>query len=289
MDLKILEAIIDLQNIEDSVPHTTELENQNQYLRKKFDFSENQLMRAKEMIEKQKSLISLFVQREDFGMKLRLACKEGNTKLIEVLLRSGTNANATRGPHGSTALHSAANDGHFEASKLLIKYGAEVDARNEFGWSPLHYAVRRGDCSVVKLLLQHGASPNALDEKNQTPLHVVAQEDHTDVLEILIQNGSDVNAKTVDDVLPIHITTWRGRHAESKILLEHGASLNAKSKKGWTPIGMAAINAHFQVVSLLLDYNADKQLQCYEKTPLQWAKLILKTDDYLKIKSLLAA
>jgi hypothetical protein len=42
--------------------------------------------------------------------------------------------------YGRTALHVAAHDGRVDVVKLLIQYGAEINAVNNWGWSVLWYA-----------------------------------------------------------------------------------------------------------------------------------------------------
>ena len=58
---------------------------------------------------------------------------------------------------GSTALHSAATKGHAGTCALLLNRGAELDARDAFGYEPLHYAGQNGHADVCALLLGHGA------------------------------------------------------------------------------------------------------------------------------------
>jgi ankyrin repeat protein len=52
----------------------------------------------------------------------------------------------------------------------LLAKGAEVNARNAYGWTPLHIAAAGGDPAVVALLLQHGADVHAQSHIGTTPL-----------------------------------------------------------------------------------------------------------------------
>lgn len=64
-----------------------------------------------------------------------------------------------------TPLHYAASNGCFEVCELLLRHGADVNARNKNGFTPLFEASARGlfketACRYVKvceLLLAHGA------------------------------------------------------------------------------------------------------------------------------------
>lgn len=75
---------------------------------------------------------------------------------------------------GYTPLHRAAYSNNVDIAKILIKYGANVNAQTEFKWTPLHSAVKWSNAEVAALLLQHGADVNALSEGQQTPLHIAA-------------------------------------------------------------------------------------------------------------------
>ena len=47
----------------------------------------------------------------------------------------------------------AAEQGHTEMAKILLKAGAEVNAKNKWGSTPLHRAAIKGRTEVVKILL----------------------------------------------------------------------------------------------------------------------------------------
>ena len=50
-----------------------------------------------------------------------------------------------------TALHWAIRRNHFEIVKLLLEYGADIDARDSKGQTPLIYAAKLGDKEYVKV------------------------------------------------------------------------------------------------------------------------------------------
>ncbi|MFM7135004.1 MAG: ankyrin repeat domain-containing protein, partial [Planctomycetota bacterium] len=66
--------------------------------------------------------------------------------------------------------------GAAEVVVLLLKAGAEVNAKDNKGGTPLHRAAGRGHAKVVAVLLKAGANPRATDGEGRTP-HSVAKDD----------------------------------------------------------------------------------------------------------------
>ena len=56
----------------------------------------------------------------------------------------------------SEPLHFAAFMNSPDVAKLLIKHGAEIDARSDTGWMPLHWAAFGNCLEVAQLLIEHG-------------------------------------------------------------------------------------------------------------------------------------
>jgi ankyrin repeat protein len=58
---------------------------------------------------------------------------------------------------GLTSLKVAANKGHVEDIREVLKYGAKLKRANNNGWTPLKVAASKGHFEVVRELLKHGA------------------------------------------------------------------------------------------------------------------------------------
>jgi hypothetical protein len=68
------------------------------------------------------------------------------------------------------ALHVAIEKEDMEMIELLIKNGADVNKKNNWGEAPLTLAVGRGNQEITKFLLSKGADVNAKDSQNTTEL-----------------------------------------------------------------------------------------------------------------------
>ncbi len=75
-------------------------------------------------------------------------------------------------------------------ARALIAHGADVNAKDGYGWTPLHIAAKAGHPGMVNLLIASGASVDPNDGQFGTPLHYAAWEGHRAVVEKLIAAGA---------------------------------------------------------------------------------------------------
>uniref|UniRef100_A0A7N0USB4 Uncharacterized protein n=1 Tax=Kalanchoe fedtschenkoi TaxID=63787 RepID=A0A7N0USB4_KALFE len=116
--------------------------------------------------------------RDDRGWTpLHVSARKGDFQEVKRLLH-GADANvAAWGPKskGVTPLHLAAEGGHVRIMSLLLKHGADIDARTKgaCGWTPLHNAAKERNKRAVKYLIENGAFlPDDInDTRFNPPLH----------------------------------------------------------------------------------------------------------------------
>lgn len=102
------------------------------------------------------------------------ATNEGKADIVESILARNPNCKDAVDEDGYTPLHRACYNNHVDIAKILLRYGADVNARTEYEWTPLHSAVKWSNAECAALMLQHGADVNALSQGSQTPLHIAA-------------------------------------------------------------------------------------------------------------------
>ncbi len=116
------------------------------------------------------------VESQPRGADIWTAAAKGNTGAIQQHLSTGTDVNA-RGPvNRGTPLIAAAAYGQTEAAALLMKNGAELEAKNNDGATALLAAAFLCHAETVKLLLENGANVNARNNRGETPLDAVSGE-----------------------------------------------------------------------------------------------------------------
>lgn len=74
---------------------------------------------------------------------------------VKILLKRGANPNAKTSRDGETPFHKAVSRGDIEIVRLLIDYGADVNAVSKFGVTSLYFA--RNSNAITELLKEHGA------------------------------------------------------------------------------------------------------------------------------------
>jgi uncharacterized protein len=144
--------------------------------------------REREDIETLRAAIAEGADIEDRGgsyyTALYKAVDYRQKECVAVLLKNRADVNA-KPSTGHTCLMEAARDGSFDIAKMLIEYGADVNAvRKDDGETALHMAARYGRGDVIKLLLEKGADPKATDHRMNTPADL-ADKDHPRLADLI--------------------------------------------------------------------------------------------------------
>ena len=156
--------------------------------------------------------------------------------------------------NGCTPLHYAAhsNSGSSIVDELVAA-GADVNARDEYGWTPLHDAAHNGNgLPIIEALLAAGADVNAKTKVGFTPLHQAAGHNVSSVVEALLAAGADVNAMdSLHDNTPLHYAARRNNEPAVGSLIAAGADVNAKTRRGKIPSDFAKEEENDAVIPLL--------------------------------------
>jgi ankyrin repeat protein len=145
--------------------------------------------RLREMIEGNKSLAKLVAA--DGWTALHLAAFFGHPEAVRILLRAGADVNArSTNAVRNQPLHAGAAGRSWEVVKLLVEAGADVNATQGGGFTPLHAAAQNGDLEIAALLLQSGASPNPRADNQQLPLDLALVKGRSDMVALLERHGA---------------------------------------------------------------------------------------------------
>ena len=114
---------------------------------------------------------------------------------LQTLIENGANTESTTAEYHETSLHLAARYQRTNAARLLLKAGANPEARDTWGRTPLHTAVAADAQGVISLLLNDAhLNLNAKMNDESTPLIVAVRLDIQATVEELIKRDADINA-----------------------------------------------------------------------------------------------
>ncbi|KAI7753593.1 hypothetical protein M8C21_021427 [Ambrosia artemisiifolia] len=162
---------------------------------------------------------------------------------------------------GETALYTAAEKGHLEVVKELLKYSDKetLTRRSRLEFDTLHIAASQGYHEIVKLLLDHDVSLcQTRSQGNATPLITAASKGHTAVVEeLLSKDPSLLDIPRSNGKNALHLAARSGHVETVKSLLQRDPQLARRTdKKGQTALHMAVKGASSEVVKLLLEADA---------------------------------
>lgn len=193
-------------------------------------------------------------------------------KLAEMLISSGTEVNMRDYSNG-TPLHKL--NRYPEIVKLLIKYGADIRAKDNKGTFPIHYSAGWGKVESTKIYLDMGIDINVRDSEGRTPLHYAIHEENDENTRFLLEKGADINAQDKYGFLTrweeLNGRKWdkenRQNHGDTpifyafecenkemiRILIEKGAKPDISNHVGATPMTLAADAGYEDILMLLIN------------------------------------
>ena len=235
---------------------------------------------------------------------LLLAVQYGSSKIVRCLLEHGADPNLVY-EEGQTLLHLLLRPyssswrsvidwpDNLLIARLLLKHGANVNARDDAHNTPLLLAMQHATSSIVRCLLEHGANPNLVYEERKTLLHlelgphrsswrpVTGRSDDHLIAELLLKHGANVNARDDAHNTPLLLAMQLGTSNIVRCLLEHGADPNLVYEEGKTLLHLelgphrsswprvTGCSDDHLIIELLLEYGADANARDdSHKTPL---------------------
>jgi ankyrin repeat protein len=196
---------------------------------------------------------------------LMYAASKGHAEAVKVLISSGARVDiSVRGL--TTLIHSILNNDNKDVVKALIAGGADVNQRSgpRLAAAPaLTFAVWRHREAIVKVLLEVGADVDAKDKWGYTPLHYAAFPFNGDKVELMLILNKRDYPETV------FIAACKGDLQKVRTLLADG-DVNMKDKFGCTLLHWAALADSPQVADFLITGGADVNARggAFNLTPL---------------------
>ncbi len=195
---------------------------------------------------------------------LEAAVFRGNITTVKYLLERNALARGKMRTKDISYLQYALDRGQQQMVILLIKHGANVNARYPDNSTLLHHAASRGLHQIVTQLLSKRANAAVIDRAGVTPLHEAAAKGQTQIMQLLLRANANVDATTNKRWTPLHHAARFGHPQAARFLLSRGASPFIRNSEGKSAADLARHLKHNVVYDMLVAHGsavADKQKQ----------------------------
>jgi len=224
---------------------------------------------------------------------LFLACKNGSAEVAEYLLGKCNAPIEQKGlfevleegvSHSVTPLWCAAVSGRLAVVRVLLSYGADVNAVSDSGSTPVRsacYIVRPGlntsHLDIIRALVEAGADIQRPNHFGGTCLINSVQS--PDLVDYLIKNNADVNAVDVQHKTALHYAVQEHRLETAKVLVSHGADIYKKSKYGDDALQTACVKGALVIFNYLIEVASFPIERICDAFELMGASFLLETHD----------
>lgn len=176
-------------------------------------------------------------------------------------------------------LHKAAHQGKVDTIFMLVKEGADIEARDSSGRTPLIVAAFASQNDSVQALADAGADLNVLEFRAYDIVTIAAVANDIELLDLALDLGANPgNITSPYNGTALIAAAHLGHSAVVDRLIKDKAPLNHVNNLGWTALIEAVVLGdggadHIATVKLLLDAGADRSIGDFQGvTPLEHAK-----------------
>lgn len=172
---------------------------------------------------------------------LHIAAEQGHRKLIRFLLHRRVKSRKAD-QQGETALQLAVGTTHDEATvPLLIKSRFDMDVQNTVtGNTALHRAVELKRPRILAFLLEKGANMNVLNRDGMTALQLACKTDNCEAVSLFLERGAQLEIRSSYGATALHISALQGNWVAFDLLIIGGADINAWDSEGDSLLHMQA-------------------------------------------------
>ncbi|CAH1780908.1 unnamed protein product [Owenia fusiformis] len=126
--------------------------------------------------------------------------------IMKILFHQGALLDIQEKQQNYTALILAAQEGHLDIVKLLVRKGANVNLQTKSLHTALMLACWRGLKPIAEFLMARGANVDMQDNGGMTALMLALRDKHNDIANTLLQNRASVYIENKQKKLARHYT-----------------------------------------------------------------------------------
>lgn len=202
------------------------------------------------------------IKNKDGKNMIMIVCEKGNEEMFNLLVENNADINE-KSSWGASALIYASEKGNINIMQYLIDNGIDVNGKaDDNGDTPLLWAVTgQNPYEASKLLIENGADVNAANNSGVAPATILAASTPK-VVKLLKDNGADLDTKFLDYYPPIAIAAGAGNLEIVKALVENGADVNYYPNDiNYTAIFHAIDQHNYEVAEYLFKNGVDLNIK----------------------------
>ncbi|MEK6793436.1 MAG: ankyrin repeat domain-containing protein [Spirochaetota bacterium] len=220
---------------------------------------------------------------DDDRSALMYAAMNNNAEMVKMLLAEGADVNvrntdlwtplmyACATEKQVTATDAAAKEkavssvkNNLETISVILRSGADLQARNKQGGTALLYAAENANAAAVSMIISEASAGafNALSYivntpslDGMTPLMHAVLNGGRDMALLLLEKDADINAQDLNGMTALMFASRDGDEALVKLLTDELPDLGMTDMNGWGPLYYASLGGHMAVVSILISRN----------------------------------
>ena len=197
------------------------------------------------------------VAKRDGFTALHLAALNGNTEICRLLVERGVDYQQAD-ESGYFPMQLATRHNQYDVVNAFLESGIDPDSCARLELTSLHIAAFICDARLIWLLIRGGANVNARNADATTPLHVAAGREQGRVsMQLLLANGAELDPIDNEGDTPLHNACYKGYYQNARLLLRRGAANSPKNDSETTPLHLAAAVGSEETVEALVKYGAD--------------------------------
>lgn len=192
----------------------------------------------------------------DPDLNLIESVKRNEPGNVLLLLKEGADPNA-KSEDNITALMYAIDSTSLLLMKLLLVNGSDPNLTYYDKTTPLILAVLNNQFEAAQLLLEKGADPDIIDDFKASALLYAAASNYFQIADLLIFYGADTEIADKDGNDPLMTAVTFDHIETTDVLLQNGLGPDTRDKNGNTPLMVAAQNGDTAIADILLEYGAE--------------------------------
>jgi len=134
---------------------------------------------------------------------------------------------------------------------MLLKAGANPDARDKYGKTALMWAAAAGNEKVATMLWKGGADLRAVDSSGWDALFAAAHGGHVRLVTVWMA-GAELDRAAPDGTTALMAAAQAGRGAVVGMMLKRSADASLVNSKGQRALELARGGKHQEVVDMLV-------------------------------------